>query len=92
MPYVFTALMVVPLLAPEYGEAATAIDDQVGKVSMGSQAAPYISNAASNIAQNFDNVLPCGSFGESAKKSKYKAAEKDSKYFPNIQNQLSETA
>ena len=35
IPYVSTALKVVPLLAPEYGEAALAIDDQLGKVSTG---------------------------------------------------------
>ena len=28
VPYLSTALKVVPLLAPEYGEAAIAIDDQ----------------------------------------------------------------
>ena len=32
IPYVSTALKVVPLLAPEYSEAAIAIDDQLGKV------------------------------------------------------------
>ena len=35
VPYLSTALKVVPVLAPEYGEAAIAIDDQLGKVSMG---------------------------------------------------------
>ena len=54
IPYVSTALKVVPLLAPAYGEAAMAIDDQLGKVSMGLQSAPYIANAASNIAQTVD--------------------------------------
>ena len=56
IPYVSTALKVVPLLAPEYGEAAMAIYDQVRKTSMGLQAAPYIANTASNIAQKVDNV------------------------------------
>ena len=54
MPYVSTALKVVSLLAPEYGEAAMSMDDQWGKVSMGLQAAPYIANAANNIAQTFE--------------------------------------
>ena len=71
IPYVSTALKVVPLLAPEYGEAAMAIDDQLGKVSMGLQAAPYIANAASNIAQKVDNVLPFGSCGDLTTTSSY---------------------
>lgn len=50
MPYVSTALKVVPLLAPEYVETAMAIYDQLGTVSMGLQAAPYIANAASKFS------------------------------------------
>jgi hypothetical protein len=34
-----------------------AIDDKLGKASMGLQAAPYIASTASNIAQQVDNVL-----------------------------------
>ena len=37
IPYVSTALKVVTLLALEYGEAAMAIGDQLGKVSIGLQ-------------------------------------------------------
>ena len=84
IPYLSTALKVVPLLAPEYGEAAIAIDDQLGKVPMVFKAAPYIANAASNIAQKVDNVLPYGSFGDLATTSRYKAAEKALRYNPNI--------
>ena len=62
VPYLSKALKVVPLLAPEYGEAAIAIDDQLGKVSMGLKATPRIANAASSIAQKVDNVLQFGSF------------------------------
>ena len=48
--YVSTALKVVPLLALEYTEAATAIDGSLRTVSMGLNAAPHIANAASSIA------------------------------------------
>ena len=75
-PYMSTAMKVVPFLAPEYGEAAIAIDDQLGKVSMGVKATPYIANTASNMAQKVDNVLPFGSFGYLTTSSRYKAAEK----------------
>ena len=51
-----------------------AIDDQLGKVSMGLQAAPYIVNAASHLAQNVDHVLPFGSFGDLRTTSRYKTA------------------
>ena len=70
IPYVSTALKVVPFLALEYSEAAIAIDDQLGKVSMGSKAAPYIANTASNIAQKVDNVLHFRAFGDSATTSR----------------------
>ena len=75
IPYVSTALKVLLLLAPEYGEAAIAIDDQLGKVSMGFRSVPYIANAASNIAQKVDNVLPFGSSCDMTTTSTYKAAE-----------------
>ena len=51
VPYLSTALKVVPLLAPEYTEATMAVDDSLGAVSMGLKAAPRIANAASSIAQ-----------------------------------------
>ena len=35
VPYLYPALTVVPLLAPEYTEAAMAADDSIGTVSMG---------------------------------------------------------
>ena len=73
IPYISTAMKVVPLLAPEYGEAAMAIYDQLGTVSMGLKAAPHIANAASNIAQKVDNVLPFRSFGDLKTTSRYKA-------------------
>ena len=54
------------------------------KVSIGLQAAPYIANAASNIAQKVDNVLPFGSFGYLTTTSRYKTEEKALKENPNI--------
>ena len=72
------------MLAPEYGEAAIAIDDQLGKVSMGLNATPHIANAASSIAQKVDNVLQFGSFGDITTTSRYMAAEKALKDNPNI--------
>ena len=57
IPYVSTALKIVPLGAPAYGEAAMATDDQLGKVSNGLQAAPHIANSDSNTAQKVGNVL-----------------------------------
>ena len=48
------------------------------------QAAPYIANAASNIAQKVDNVLPFGSFGDITTTSRFKAAEKALNDNPNI--------
>ena len=63
VPYLSTALKVVPLLAPEYTEAAMAADDSLGTVLMGLKMAPYIANAASSIAQKVDNVsLFCSSW------------------------------
>ena len=84
VPYLSTALKVVPLLAPEYTEAAMAVDDSLGAVSMGLKATPHIANAASSIAQKVDNVLPFGSFGDITTTSRYKAAEKALKDNPNI--------
>ena len=78
----FTALKVVPLLGPEYGEAAMAIDAQLGQVSIGLQAAPYIANSASNIAQKVDNVLPFGSVGDLRTTSRFNAAEQAFKQIP----------
>ena len=43
---------------------------------MGLKSAPHIANAASNIAQKVDNVLPFGSFGDLTTTTRYKAAEK----------------
>ena len=55
---------------------------------MGLQAAPYIANAASNIAQKVDNVLPFGSFGDLTTTSRYKAAEKALKENRNIKRRV----
>ena len=63
VPYLSTALKVVPLTAPEYGEAAMVVDSSLGMVSTGLQAAPYIANTASSIAQQVGNAISCGSFG-----------------------------
>ena len=84
VPYLSTALKVVPLLAPENTDAAMAADDALGAVSMGLKAAPHIANAASSIEQKVDNVLPFGSFGDITTTSRYKAAEKALKDNPNI--------
>ena len=46
------------------------------EISMGLQAAPYIANAASSIAQKVDNVLPFGSFGDLAAATRYRTTEK----------------
>ena len=51
---------VVPLLAPEYTEAAMAMDGSLVTVPMALQAGPYIANAASSIAQVVDNGLLVG--------------------------------
>ena len=75
-------MKVVPSLAPEYGEAAIAIDDQVKKVSIGLKSAPYIANAANNTTQKVGNVLPFGSLGYVTTTSRYKAAEKALKENP----------
>ena len=64
IPYVSTALQVVPLLAPEHGETAIKLDKSLGTVSVGLKATPYIANATSSIAQKADNALPYGSFGD----------------------------
>ena len=79
VPYLSTALKVVPLLAPEYGKAAIAIDDQLGKVSMGLQATPHIANATSNIPQKVDNVLPFGSYGNITTTSRYRGSRESFK-------------
>ena len=91
IPYVSTALKVAPLLAPEYGDAAMSIYDQLGKVAMGWHAAPYIANAASNSAQKVDNVLPFGLFGDLTTTSGYEAAEKALTYNPNIQRAVGDS-
>ena len=74
--YVSTALKVVPLVAPEYGEAAIQLDESLGTVSMGSQAAPYLTNTASSIAQKVDNSVPFGSVRDLTTSSRYITAEK----------------
>ena len=58
---------------------------------MGLKAAPHIANAASNIAQKVDNVLPFGSFGDLTTTTRYKAAEKALKYNPNIQRAVGDS-
>ena len=45
-----------------YGEVAMANDDHLRQVSVGLQSAPYIANAASNVALEVDKILPFGSF------------------------------
>ena len=57
VPYVPMALMAVPLLAPEHGDANVHIDDSFGSVSMGFKAAPYIANTASSIGKQDDNGI-----------------------------------
>ena len=84
-------MKVVHFIAPEYGEAAMAICDQIGTVSMGLKPAPHIANAASNIAQKVDNVLPFGSFGDLKTTSRYKAAEKALKDNPNIKRAVGDS-
>ena len=39
---------------------------------MGLQAAPYIANAASNVAQKVDNDIFVGSYGDLTTSSRYK--------------------
>ena len=64
VPYVTSALNVVPLLAPDYGESHMAICDSFGTVSLGCKAAPHDANAATSIATKVHNLLPCDSFGD----------------------------
>ena len=71
VPYLSTTLKVVPLIAPEYGEPTMAVDNSLGMVSMGIQAAPYKANKTSTVAQMLDNVLHVGSFGVFFKKKQH---------------------
>ena len=91
VPYLSTALKVVPLLAPEYTEAAMAADDSLGAVSMGLTEAPHIAHAASSIAQKVDNVLPFRSFGDLTSTSRFNAAEKALNNNPNIKTAVGDS-
>ena len=82
-PYASMALKTVPLLAPEYGEAAMKLDETLGSVSMGLKAVPYVANTASSIATKVDNVLPGGRFSDLCS-SRYKIEETTLKYDPNV--------
>ena len=52
---------------------------------MGLYAAPYLANAASNIAKTVDNVFLFGAFGDLATSSRCIAAERTLKAHPNNQ-------
>ena len=66
---------VVPLIAPEYGKAAMKLGDSLGAVSMGFNEAPYVANAANNIATKVATALHFGSCGGLTTSSRYIAAE-----------------
>ena len=76
IPYVPTALKVVPFTRAWIRGIGHGNRWPIRRVAMGLQAAPYIANAASHIAQNVDKVFfPFGSFGDLTTTSRYKAAE-----------------
>ena len=56
-PYASMALKTIPLLAPEYSEAAMTIDESLCSVLMGLMAVPYVANTGSSIAKTVYNVL-----------------------------------
>ena len=70
------SLKAVPLIAPELAPAAIEADESLPAVSLGLQAAPFMTTAVSHIANKVDNVLPFGLFGDLATSSRYIAAGK----------------
>ena len=68
-------LNVVPFLALEYAEASMNNDEPLGTVPAGLQAAPFVTNNISKVAQKIDRVIPFGQFGDVSSSSRYIAAE-----------------
>ena len=56
VPYISLGLKSVPLIAPEFAPAPLELDEQLGPITMGLQAAPHVANTASHIASKVDNV------------------------------------
>ena len=79
VPYVVMVLKTVPLLAPEYGDAAMKLDESLGSVSMGLKADPYVVNTASSKGTKVDTVLPGGRFGAFENLIKIYGSRKNSK-------------
>ena len=79
------------MLAPEYTEAAMAIDCSLGTVSIGFKADSHIANVASTIAQKVDNLLLVGSFCDMTITSRYKAAETAFTYNPIIRRAVGDS-
>ena len=64
VPYISLGLKAVPLIAPEFAPTTLELYESLSPISMGLQAAPYVANTASHIANKVDNVLLFGTFGD----------------------------
>ena len=70
-------LHVMPLIAPEYGEAPMKIDEPLGSVSIGFKAAAYyMLPTISEVAKKTDNALPFCKLSDLTTSSRYTRAEK----------------
>ena len=76
VPYKSLSLKAVPLIAPEFAPTTLELDESLGPITLGLQADPYVVNSVSHIANQVDNVLPFGSFGDLTTSSRYITAEK----------------
>ena len=84
VPYISLGLTAVPLIAPEFAPTPLELNESLGSISNGLQAAPYVANTASHIANKDDNVLLFVSFGDLTTSSRYITAEKALKENPHI--------